>query len=246
VKLTCPRCGKPHDGADEQASGRVEAIRCACGTRIPVAAASTATGSAAGARYDVHAARNGLLIDEAEARALAARDPFVAAAMGDAPWGDFDVTMNFSTALPLPAPENKEKKAARREAADTPAGAAHPPPEAPPAPLDIPSAWIVPAAALAAFLAVGGGMALFLVPTPMLLDAVSKTSSRLLGEAPPDPPLLTSADVEPAPALAPPGEAASLEPARQTARATAPAPPHDGRVRTRTRLAARQRLAGQR
>ena len=153
-------------------------------------AAAPAAAPGTGPRYDAHAAKQGLLIDEAEARGLAAGGSVLEPAVDAAPWGDVEVTLNFSTALPLPVPE-KEKAPARREAAA--------PPIAPPAAASIPPAWIVPAAALIAFLAVGGGTAWLLLPGATLAAALSSIAAPFRDgsrEAPaPSPPI-----AEPAPA----------------------------------------------
>jgi hypothetical protein len=97
--------------------------------------------------YDPVAARHGLLIDERQARALAAPRPALVPAVEEAEPEAVDVAATFSRVLG-PA-----------------AGRDEPRPEDAPRPSAAPPPWfVVPAAAILAFLIAGGGTAWFLVP----------------------------------------------------------------------------------
>jgi hypothetical protein len=215
-----------------------------------VAGAAPAARPGPGPRYDPFAASHGLLIDEAQAGALAAGSPVLEAAVEAAPRGDVEVTVTFSKALAPPARGKKDGKA----------WALPPATEAPPA-AAVPPAWIVPAAALIAFLAAGGGAAWFLLPGagPTLTTALAALTPPLEGarrEAPapvPSPRPAEPASPSPARAAALPGSdgasprrADPVEPARQRATADAPSPPRDSRAGARRKPMASRRLVGQR
>ncbi len=235
VKLTCPNCGTRYDSADEPACGRVYSIRCVCGKRIVAAGAAPAARPGPGPRYDRFAESHGLLIDEAEARALAAGSPVLEARVEAARGDEVEVMVTFSTAVARPAPEKKDAKApARREAAAAPTTAAAPTAAVPPA-------WIVPAAALIAFLAAGGGAAWFLLPDPGTtlattlavlppFDGARHEASAPLASPwhaePASPPVATAAALGGSSGKA--SQRASAEPARQGAAATRSAPRDSG------------------
>lgn len=107
---------------------------------LPGAASRPASG------YDPVAARHGLLIDERQARALAAPRPVLVPPLEAAEPEGVDVAVTFSRVLG-PVAEDQP----RREE----------PPRSPRAP---PSRLVVPVAAILAFLIAGGGVAWFLVP----------------------------------------------------------------------------------
>jgi hypothetical protein len=255
VRLTCSNCGTRFDSADEPACGRVYSIRCVCGKRIMVAGAAPAARPGPGPRYDPVAASHGLLIDEAQARGLAAGSPVLEAAVEAAPRGDAEVTVTFSKALAPPAREKKDGKARA-----LPPATEAPPATAVPLATAVPPAWIVPAAALIAFLAAGGGAAWFLLPgaSPTLttvLAALIPPPEGAREEPAPVPSPRPAEPASPSPAkatalsgsdAASPRPTAPVEPARQRATADAPSPPRDSRAGARRKPVASQRLVGQR
>jgi len=108
--------------------------------------------------YDPYAASQGLLIDEAHARSLAAGrpvlEPVTQAVAGD----EIEVTVTFSSLLASPRAERKggeEVAAQGRKDEAVPTGR--------PARW-VPQAWSAPAVALLAFVLAGGGTAWFLLP----------------------------------------------------------------------------------
>lgn len=207
--------------------------------------AGAAPAARPGPRFDPVAASHGLLIDEAQARALAAGSPVLEAAVEAAPRGDVEVTVTFSKALAPPAREKKDGKARA-----LPPATEAPPAAAPPA-AEVPPAWIVPTAALVAFLAAGGGTAWFLLPRAdrtltAALAALIPPPQGARSEEPAPPSTATAAAIRGSD-----GAASALRPApagraRQGAAAGAPSPPRDSRVDVRRKAVASRRLVGQR
>ncbi len=115
VNFVCPHCGRPSGSFD----GRTRTVRCACGQTLTVESAAPGRSSPARARppplpprttphpapvYDPVAARHGLLLDERQARALAAPEPFLVPEIDEADLEPVDV----------PSPSTRPPAAAAR------------------------------------------------------------------------------------------------------------------------------------
>ncbi len=238
VRFTCPNCGARFGSADEPASGRVYSVRCRCGTKLNLAAAAPpARALAAGARYDPYAASQGLLLDEAEARSLAAGQPILEPAIQAV--GGEEVEVTFSTLLEPPRSGKTEAEAHGSEKAggarnDRPTRGTRRPKEQDEAPVPVegrapvgrtawvPPFWSSPLAALLAFVLAGGGTAWVLLPQAgvhsivQLLDRFSPLAAAHAATPPERAP-----QGEPLAPAAPPPEAAAA-PAPEVAATPAP------------------------
>jgi hypothetical protein len=94
VNFTCPRCGRPNGSSD----ARLRTVRCACGQTLTVGSSAPAASLRSAplrppplppraesprAAYDPVAAHHGLLIQERQARALEAPQPFLVPEVDD-------------------------------------------------------------------------------------------------------------------------------------------------------------------
>ena len=176
VTFTCPRCGRPNGSPD----GRARVVRCACGqtltVRSPVLGGSppgplrppplpTRATSPPASAYDPVAAHHGLLIEERQARALAAPQPFLVPEVDE-------VDVEAVDATSPPPPERPGRDEPRRDEVPRPRTA----------PL---SRWVRRSAAILALLVAAAGAAWFLVPRTSLHlpPAVARMLDRLRSAA---------------------------------------------------------------
>ncbi|HEX9186039.1 MAG TPA: hypothetical protein VGB87_03130 [Vicinamibacteria bacterium] len=181
VTFACPRCGRPNGSSD----GRARTVRCACGQTLAIGS-QVRGGSPSGSlrppplptpaaltasTHDPVAARHGLLIDERQARALAAPHPFLVPEVDEADLEAVDVVP------PSPrTPEPAGREEPRRK-------------DVPRRPTARPSRLVRAAAAILALLAVAGLAAWFLIPraSVRLPPAVAEVLDRLSGRPAPRP-----------------------------------------------------------
>ncbi|HET6923915.1 MAG TPA: hypothetical protein VFI16_12280, partial [Anaeromyxobacteraceae bacterium] len=182
VAFACPNCGRPHPSS----GGRGRSVRCTCGQTLaagspppggsapgtprppplPIRAAAPASG------YDPAAAHHGLLIDERQARALAAPHPFLVPEVDDA---DLEAVDDAPPAPGSPGPDGREDAPRRRTARH--------------------SRLLRRAAAILALLAAAGGTAWFLIPRESLHlpPSAVEVLDRLRGRRGPGPAEVASA-----------------------------------------------------
>jgi hypothetical protein len=249
VRSTCPSCGS-------------RSIHCKCGHGIPLPGIATTSGRQAPApRYDPFALSQGLLVDDDLARRLSLGrpvEPAVARAGEAAAPDEPELTVTLSGLLltdpPVESRERGAKTEERKERAEKREKKEEKETEQPASPAPprwVPPAWIVPAAALLAFVVAGGGAASVLVPgfaTPSPMALAAGLSPLVGGRAEAAPP--SAGSRRPDPPLAPPAPlpqaTVRTDPAPARTPGSVKAAPQRKRGPERARKAARRAVAGRR